>query len=129
MSKLIKEFVGLTIQMRQGRYDYFVKTDFRKQSRKVLKQIGKDLGLKTMEIRYNPGGDMVAGEASFSGVWDEGEGIYIQIAPDSVTDPILYRSATHLKDFRGGVNRFAKIEDLLEYEEFIETLKRVRGSL
>ena len=98
---------------------------FHTKSKAFLRALGKDLGFREFKVTNNYAGIAVSGEITLMGMWNDTDGLYLQLS-QSVThrQDFLYRSISHMKDYRGGQNQW--LSSLLfakgDYEELIETL-------
>lgn len=128
MSKKTSEFV-LFIKNNEFSYNEGAKRIFARESKKVLRDIAKRLELKEFKIDFNPGGIAVGGDATLIGLWNDGDGIYISMSPESSWNgyQFMYRSVEHMKDWTGGMNQWIPFDSLLNIEETIIKLKQVGG--
>ena len=55
------------------------KKQFLNTGRTFLRALGKDLGLRDVEARSNPGGIAVSGDCSLIGMWQT-NGLYVQLS-------------------------------------------------
>jgi pyridoxal biosynthesis lyase PdxS len=102
-------------------YNEFGKTEFKRTSTAALRQIAKDLGLKVCKASFNAGGIAVSGDATLMGLWQEGKGIYVTISQGFGGNRIMYRTITHMKDYTGGMNQWADVEEAAaDYESIVE---------
>ena len=93
------------------------KEEYKRSSVRFLRQLAKELNLmpNDYDIRFNPGGIAVYGEAIL-----HHKNFYIMIIPDSFSpnQHILYRTCKGLKDYSGGINQyttFYQLDVLLEF--------------
>lgn len=108
-------------------YNAIGKAEFKRSSMSALRQIAKDLLLSESNVSFNAGGIAVSGDAILKGMWADGNGIYININADHSGKALMYRTITHMKDYRGGGNQWASINNASDnYEEFIESLLRLK---
>lgn len=101
----IKNFVAFVETTPIG-YHQANKNRFRREATAILRQIAKAMGLAkgTYEVRFNPGGIAVSGEAVLhSDPIDGRGGIYVNLA-DGLQ--FYYRSVKSRKDYTGGRNRW-----------------------
>jgi hypothetical protein len=81
------------------------KVVFHRKSKAFLRALGNDLGLKEFKVTNNYGGIAVSGEIALMGLWSDGNGIYFELSQSlSRKQEFLYRSISHIKDYRGGQN-------------------------
>jgi len=86
------------------------KKQFHSKSAAFLRSLGNDLGLKEFKVSKNYGGIAVSGEITLIGMWDDGSGLHFQICQPFASQPsFLYRTISHMKDFRGEQNRWLPI--------------------
>ena len=100
------------------------KKEFLSKGRTFLSALGKDLKFTEMKVTVNPAGIAVSGEVTLMGMWSEGNGLYIQLTgPVLMGNCVLYRSIEHMKDYRGGNNRFLTTDFLrcTDYEKLVYT--------
>jgi hypothetical protein len=83
------------------------KSKFRALSTKLLRTLAHELAI-TAEVRYNPGGIAIGGEAVL-----HSEDIYVMISADTELG-ILHRICRGKNDFTGGQNRWMSWSDLLD---------------
>ena len=96
------------------------KKKFHAVGKKALKDLAEKLGLSKGEfdLRNSKGGDAVTGEIIL-----HSDNVYVQIFSDfSGVLKVLYRSCNGRKDYSGGTNRYANVEDL-KSDRFVEKLK------
>ena len=86
------------------------KAELRNAARGYYKKLGAELGVEG-EIRFNPGGSAVCGDAVF-----HADKFYINISQSGLGLPeIMFRTCEGHKDYSGGQNNWLpirKIEDL-----------------
>lgn len=83
------------------------KKEFLDKGKRFLTQLGADLGFTEMKVNKNPAGIAVSGEVTLMGMWNEGNGLYVQLSEPAISDwCVLYRECRHLKDYGHGNNRF-----------------------
>lgn len=94
-----------------------------------LRALGKDLGLRGIETRSNPGGIAVSGESTLMGMWQT-NGLYVRLSQlccgeDNV---LLYRTIRHSGDYTGGRNLYLTRRDLAEmsYPDLLFLLAALR---
>lgn len=73
----------------------------------VLRAVAKACGLRTGEfdVRYNPGGSAVKGDAVL-----HGEDLYVSVDPDGAGPGVLVRNCNGRKDYTGGSNGWMRWE-------------------
>ena len=105
------------------------KKQFLNTGRTFLRALGKDLGLRDVNVRTSPGGIAISGSCSLIGMWKE-NGIYIQISQSSFGSgfDVLYRTVRHKEDYTGGHNCWLTRHDLarMSYRQFLDTLLMLR---
>ena len=90
---------------------------------KTLAQMTADcLGLSKDEydIRVNKGGIAVSGEVTL-----HSDNLYVQFG-QGILNSFLCRTCKGRKDYTGGVNHYYKWEDLRNFDNFIEFLRKLR---
>ena len=85
-------------------YNETAKKRFARVAKRYLKSLAESLELEEFEVYYNPGGIAVFGEAILRGMWDEGNGIYVEISQFGGQPIYMYRSIRHMRDCSGGPN-------------------------
>jgi len=106
-----------------------IKKQFHTKSAAFLRALGSELGFKEFKVRNNYAGIAVSGEITLMGMWDEGNGLYLEISqPITQRREFMYRHITHMKDYTGGRNRWLSCDvfENAEYEKLVETLLAVR---
>lgn len=84
-----------------------IKKDFLRKSAAFLRQLGKDLLFKQMNVSTSAGGIAVSGEVSLYGMWGEGNGLFFEITQSRMYSlGLLYREISHIKDYKGGYNQW-----------------------
>ena len=105
------------------------KKQFHTKSAAFLRALGNDLGFKDFKVTNNYGGIAVSGEIILKGMWNDSNGLYLQLF-QSVTNrrEFLYRHITHMKDYTGSSNQWLPCEMFAdaEYERLVDTLLRLR---
>ena len=105
------------------------KRQFHTKSAAFLRALAMDLGLNPFKVKNNHAGIAVSGEITLMGMWDEGNGLYLQIA-QSVTNrqEFLYRHISHMKDYTGGPNQWLPYDLFADgaYEKLLDTLMALR---
>ncbi|MGV2887617.1 hypothetical protein [Paenibacillus taichungensis] len=108
-------------------YNEMGKNEFKRTSTAALRQIAKDIGLNVSKVSFNPGGIAVSGDASLYGMWEENKGIYVTISQGFGGNRIMYRTIKHMKDYTGGTNQWANVEEsCADYEAFLDRLSRLK---
>jgi hypothetical protein len=102
------------------------KDTFHNSGKRQLKKLAKSLGLtdKDFEVRSCYGGTEVAGEVIL-----HTDKFYMQIFQEAVNPKglrIMYRDCKGRTDYKGGPNRYERIENLFG-ERFIEALKKMQA--
>jgi len=100
-------------QLRRGFVSSYCKTQefiaFCRTFRFEFKKVLNELGCTGLECIY--------GHFYISGFFDSADGRTWYFCLDDVRDMVkqelLVRTAQHLKDFRGGINRYAQLNDLV----------------
>lgn len=101
------------------------KQQFHTKSAAFLRALGMDLGFKVFKVKNNHAGIAVSGEITLMGMWDDGNGLYLQIAqPVTNWQAFLYRHISHMKDYTGGPNQWLPCDLFAdgEYEKLLDTL-------
>ena len=105
------------------------KRQFHTKSAAFLRALAMDLGLNPFKVSNNHAGIAVSGEITLMGMWDDGNGLYLQIA-QSVTNrrEFLYRDISHMKDYTGGTNQWISYDLFADgdYERLLDTLLVLR---
>ena len=103
---------------------------FHSKSVAFLRAMGKDLGFVDFKVTSNPGGIAVSGEITLMGMWEEGNGLYLQLF-QSVTNlsAFMYRHIKHMKDYTGGPNRWLPyiLFEIGDYEKLIAIVSSLRN--
>jgi len=102
--------------------DPTLKASYLRLAKKALKEVMSYLPeAGNGKIRSNMGGIAVSGEVTAH--YDR---IYVDISQSCIGpgNEIMYRSCAGQKDYEGGVNNFAPLEDLLNPAELAEKLRR-----
>jgi hypothetical protein len=94
-----------------GRCDYHDtnKQEYKRLGLKLLRALASELGLepKTFEVRFNPGGVAVSGDAIL-----HSDCLYVTINMDRMGLGILVRTCKGRRDYTGGPNRWFSLERL-----------------
>lgn len=115
----------VTLAQRGVAYDDDAKRLFHVEARRALKRLAHDLGLATdaYDLRVNPGGPAVSGEVTL-----HADRVYVQVSIGGFgPGEILFRSVRGRRDYTGGQNHWARIDELLEPDRFAERIARVVG--
>lgn len=101
-----------------------LKNEFHKLASKYLCTLAAilDLDDADYEIRSNKAGPAVSGEVTLHTTK-----FYLQIAQCSLACQILYRKCNGMKDYAGGMNQWAKWEDLRDVDAFAKRLRPLLG--
>ena len=101
------------------------KKEFHTKSKAFLRVLGNDLGFKEFKVTNNPGGIAVSGEITLMGIWDEDNGLYLQInQPIRPFNSFLYRTIKHMKDYSGGHNQWLPCDIFAsgDYERLVQIM-------
>ena len=86
------------------------KKQFHTKSASFLRALGRDLGFQEYKVTDSHGGIAVSGEITLMGMWDSGNGLYLQISQSAMgRQAFLYRHISHMKDYTGGRNQWIPI--------------------
>lgn len=105
------------------------KKQFHTKSAAFLRTLGKDLGFREFKVANNYGGIAVSGEITLMGMWDEGNGLHLQVSQSAIgRQAFLYRHISHMKDFTGNKNRWLPVSlfSAGKYAELMEILLALR---
>lgn len=105
------------------------KRQFHTKSAAFLRALGMDLGLKPFSVTNNPAGIAVSGEITLMGMWDDCNGLYLQISqPVTNRQSFLYRHISHMKDYTGGPNQWISYDLFAngEYEKLLNIMLALR---
>ena len=117
--KKVREFFKFRVRNwdRLSNYpDDTLKKSHGRKGRNALKTIGKLLGLEQVKVDFNPSGIIDGGYLTLIGMKGE-KGIYISLSCSNLGPDVLYRTAEHMKDYRGGTNNFLTSENFVEDPE------------
>ena len=94
--------------------------------RSVLRSLAKALGLKEFKVSINKAGPAVSGDITLIGMWDDKDGIYINMSFPAMykergQEMFYWRSVTAMNDYTGGRNRTMSYEELAEGVEAAAT--------
>ena len=101
---------------------------FLSKSAAFLRALGNDLGFREFKVTTNPGGIACSGDVTLVGMWDDGNGLYLQISqPLQPFNGFLYREVKHMKDYSGGRNQWLSCGMFAtgEYERLIGILTKL----
>lgn len=105
------------------------KKKFHSTSKAFLRVLGNDLGFTEFKVTVNPGGIAVSGGITLRGMWDEGNGLYLQIF-QSITgrQDFLFREIKDMDDYSGGQNQWLRCDLFADgdYEKLIKMLLKLR---
>lgn len=105
-------------------YDSVHKAEFKRLSRKLLREVAKQLDLtkETYDIRWNEGGIAVSGDATL-----HHDKFYVMFNLD-LCDWVLVRTCNGRKDYTGGPNMSYPFERLADgVEPFVKWLRNAIG--
>lgn len=99
-----KQYNDLIKIIKEGHinHDFERKEKFKRKSLIFLRKMAKDLNLTEVSISFNPLGIAVSGETNLMGMWNEGNGIYVNLSDDT----FLFRTIKNMEDYTGGHNNF-----------------------
>ncbi|MDN5872818.1 MAG: hypothetical protein L0H29_00345 [Sinobacteraceae bacterium] len=107
-------------------YDTFAKAAFKRTAMRYLRKLARELDLapKQYEVRYNPGGIAVGGDAIL-----HSDNIYISVSPgrDMMfrNKPVLVRAVDDRHDYEGGTNCFMSYEALVQTQQAVSFVRRL----
>lgn len=101
------------------------KQTFHKEGKKFLKQLAEVLGITAeCDVRSNLGGVAVSGEVTL-----HGDRLYVQLYEYQNGVQVLYRACTGRKDYTGGQNNNANMQELAQdysaLDLFVARLKKM----
>ena len=105
------------------------KKQFHTKSAAFLRALSGDLGFKESKVTNNYGGIAVSGEITLMGMWDEGNGLYLQISqPVTGWQAFLYRHISHMKDYSGRTNHWLSVRLFADgkYEDMLDMLLKMK---
>lgn len=105
-------------QARDRMTDPAVKEAFHKHGKKFLKELAKAIGADVYEIRSNKAGPAVTGEVTL-----HTPHVYVQLTGGTIQH-VMFRSCEGMKDYRGGMNEWASMEEFLGSDRVV---KRIRS--
>lgn len=127
--KRIEKFVDLVTGLPIDAYSNESATrkeKFAREAKAVLRLLAKELGIerKGYDLRWNPGGIAVCGEATL-----HADNLYVQFTQSCLGPAIgfMYRSCKGRKDYTGGPNQWMRWQDLRDIESAAEEIKRRAG--
>ena len=103
---------------------------FHAKSKAFLRTLGNDLGLRELKVTNNYGGIAVSGEITLMGMWNDTDGLYLQLfQPITQRQEFLHRRIKHMKDYSGGQNQWLSYSLFADgdYEKLIETMLALRN--
>lgn len=107
------------------------KKQFHTTSKAFLRALGNDLGFTESKVTVNPGGIAVSGEITLMGMWDDSNGLYLQLF-QSITEnqDFLFREIKNMKDYSGGRNQWLRCALFAngEYERLTQMLQKLKKS-
>jgi hypothetical protein len=107
-------------------YDAYAKRTFRAMALARLRALAAALELApgTYDVRWNPGGIAVSGEATL-----HGEHVYVQVSQPfgSADTGVLYRRCNGRRDYTGGRNGFAPLSSLNHIETLAAVIETTLG--
>ncbi|MGI9376023.1 MAG: hypothetical protein ACR2PC_08020 [Tsuneonella suprasediminis] len=113
----------VTLAQRGVSYDSDAKAAFHAEARKAMKRLAKALGLERNEIqvRSNMAGIACSGEIILHSAH-----VYIQLDLGCMGPghEVMFRSCEGLKDYVGGRNHFASVEELVAPGRLAERIRR-----
>ncbi len=105
--------------------DGTVKQIFKTLGKKAFKELATYIGLKEVDVHFNPSGPAISGDLILMGMFTPDKGIYISMNKDGMRSGVLYRSITSMKDYSGGSNNYFPEGDLNHPEEIKEKIDRL----
>jgi len=105
------------------------KKQFLTKSAAFLRALGKDLGFKEMKVTTNSGGIAVSGEVTLMGMWDGGNGLYLQISQSLMQrQEFLFRHITYMNDYTSGLNQWLPyaLFEAKDYEKLVDMILALR---
>ena len=111
-------------------YNAAGKAKFHRGGREILARLAEHLGYgdSDYDLRNNEGGIAVSGEITL-----HSDTLYVQLSQSCLgpDQGFMWRTVKHRKDYVGGVNQWAKWEELLDLPKLAAKMKahsdRVRG--
>ena len=105
------------------------KRKFHTKSASFLRMLGGDLGFKAFKVTNNPAGIAVSGEITMMGMWEEGNGLYLQLSQSTIGG-FLYRNIKSMKDYNGGRNEWLSYDIFAtgDYEIVVKNLLKLKKS-
>src|SRR3954464_5740158 len=102
-----------------------IKQIFKTLGKKAFQELAIYLGLKEVDVHFNPGGPGVSGDLILMGMFGADKGIYLSLNKDGMSNGVLYRSIKSMKDYSGGQNNYFQEEDLNHPDEIKEKIIRL----
>ena len=91
--------------------------------KQLLEDVGRALTVTGSKVSFNPGGPAVAGDPSLYFVTEGGGGCAVYVTQGfGGGNCFMYRRIEHMKDYRGGGNRWHGLRD--GYEALVEAVAR-----
>ncbi|MDR1130859.1 MAG: hypothetical protein LBL15_00375 [Oscillospiraceae bacterium] len=89
------------------------KKQFLSTGRAFLSALGRDLGFSEQTVSVNKAGIAVSGDVTLMGMWGPSNGLYVVLEQDlPYKTCMMYRGIRHMKDYRGGENRFIPLSEM-----------------
>lgn len=108
------------------------KKQFHSTSKAFLRALGNDLGFTEFKVTVNSGGIAVSGEITLMGMWDDDNGLYLQLFQSISGNPdFLFREIKNMKDYSGERNQWLPCILFAngEYEQLTHILLKLRKSM
>ena len=103
-----REVNRLVVLEGQCGYNDVAKTEFRKLSMKLMRELRETLGMFSADVRYNAGGIAVSGDTTM-----HADVVYVTMNADALASlGILYRTCKNQKDYSGGRNNWFSLDRL-----------------
>lgn len=109
----------LEISKKEISFNHFNKESYKKASLSFLRFLSKELAFSESKISFNPGGIAVCGESSLYGMWGE-KGVAIYLINDIGSFRIMYRSISHMQDYKGDRNKWIYSREIERGYDFIK---------
>jgi hypothetical protein len=103
---------------------YEAKSEFMRKAAAFCRGLAKDLGFCNFKIVINKGGNAISGEVSIYGVWQEGNGLFIEVSQMSIKDAgIMYRAISDINGAKCRKTHFISTAILLgaDYGALLKT--------
>jgi len=97
---------------------------FRTECLRLLKLIAGGLGLEKADydLRWNPGGPAVSGDACL-----HSDRIFVNLSQGGGPGPVMFRGVTGRKDYAGGMNHWAGADELADPLRLADRIGRELG--